>query len=244
MEESKTSVERCPVKFIDLFSLSDREHEGLAKRIENNSGNIRILVHPFFRGPGDIDIVLGGEINRLRKIQKAIKRLASSNSTQTPPLLFMEEFQRVGRLKTRLLNSAKGEIYFIKTAPHSPRPIYSPDFQPEIPSKEESLVRDHRNWRPLIDLLNSLGVKRIIVSGENLLVEEEYDDPEMHNSEWPFLSGRIRLGQCVGATIKELGKYFPITLSCLSFPDSRKELIAAEKRLKEYYGEGVEIRLG
>jgi hypothetical protein len=242
-EQPRTPERKEPAKFIDLFELSEKESDLLRKRIEENCGTIRMVIHPFFRKPENIDIVTDDKVRRLVRIQNAIKRLTALNSKHTPPIIFMEDAEEINELEKRLIGLAKGKIYFVRTAHKSPRPLdpLTPPTRLDDASIEGNLAGDPKSWRLLIETLQCLGVKKIIIGGENLYITENRDDPESRNAEYPFPVAKVKLGGCAGTTIKQLRKIFDVSFSCLAFPDSREDLRETERSLKKYYGDDVEI---
>ncbi|MFA6297299.1 MAG: hypothetical protein WC629_01925 [Candidatus Paceibacterota bacterium] len=191
----------------DLLLLSEKEIEELKARVEKWDGLIRIFVHPMYEkwwGKKN------NENKKLGKIIEVVAKLSSMEEEDTPPIIIMEEYDYINKLKNWLEHEIKDEfgletnnkMYVIGTK------IDSSD--PEIPG---STMTVSESWEQVRKLLEKIGVKKILIGGMQLTFSENERGTYYH--------------RCLGGAITQLSKdangYFEIELSNLSYPEGREE---------------------
>lgn len=147
----------------------------LRDKVRRNHGVIEILVHPFY-GDGDLtsephfELREGYSEERNEFIQRALK--------QDIPLVIFEEEDSLKDLKKRI-DSRVGTVYVVPTLPGNAMPSsikrnygYHPIF---MNLRAASGLR-FEAWRKVTEPLEKAGVKKAIVGGEYMVLEQLQSD--------------------------------------------------------------------
>ncbi|MEI8338118.1 MAG: hypothetical protein WCF92_03160 [bacterium] len=175
MEAEKIPTEKendfekvSPDKVLEFENLSEQQAEELKERIKENDGLIRIFMHSL-RVPGGYE----------EKIYLPLLRIL--NSENTPPVFFFEDTRDFENMKKLLPDFQKRQlkkpVYLIETLERLPYPIIKDEPLPES-TKEKKITDEQFDYggkstiRFLFQLHN-LGVKKILIGGNNLVINEE-----------------------------------------------------------------------
>lgn len=240
--------ERAKIKR-NLFELSGEERAELERRIKENNGLARVIVHPFYPVNFDYDSrrFADKEARNLEKkkkdfevFQASIDRLFNSNPGKSPPIIvFEEEFNLENDKDSYMDRNYRNEPYVIPTFTDRPVPKLSPG--------ENLLGKDfdeQRNWKKLKEVLKSLGIKKMLMGGMQLNVSpnegwkewfiremEAYEKMKVAFKKIKDTKGLNEFGKpdyvlhgCVGNTIAELMDDFDIEISNIAFPANRASI--------------------
>ncbi len=191
---------------LELFSLNEEQSAELKKRIEKFHGLVRIFIHPDTISPDEYS----------KQFLGFVMTISSENS---PPIIFLEDHNHVEGFKEDfelMRDKLPNPIYFAETLPRFPYPIFPGDTVPnEIVEFREMPLEQQKNavkgMRTLAIILRNLGVKKVLVGGANL----EIDDSD-------------RLQECVGNFVESFNMCgesdFDIKVSNLTIPKNRNDL--------------------
>lgn len=191
---------------INLLKLHGRQKELLRLRIRRWNGLVRIFVHPLYekwRWPSG-EYATHPDYKQLANIESVLSRLIAMPEGKTPPIIIMEEQDRLAHiqrwLKENLAGHSQKNVYYVSTLRNDPRPVI----------ENLSYWKKEEAWKRLIKRLDSISVKRILIGGMQFRVCG-------YRSDWtqrgPFVD------KCVGITISYLSKdkagHFELDLSTL-----------------------------
>lgn len=206
----------------DLLKLTWQQKELLRLRIHMWNGLVRIFVHPLFEKwhyPNN-QYHTHPDYQRLIQIEQTVSRLLAIPEIKTPPIIIMEEHHRITNLNRWFVRGGYFEQqfqqhpYYLKTFENESKP-----FLPRIPRWKAS-------WRTVIKILDSLGVKKILIGGMQFEASHFTND---WTGKPPWVSG------CVGIALCHLSKdkagKFDVDLSMLvDCPHSRRVYIQSINR--------------
>lgn len=203
------------LSFPNLWELSIEEAENLQRHIEKYKGAIRLFVHPFYESAEHYPRA-SHEAELLNRIDRAIKQMAEIDSDKTPAVFLMEPYQKAAELpkhfdKKRINN----KFFVIPTQPASPQPFFEGD--------KKGLDADihwSKNWSVFSDWLKELGVKKILIGGQYLIMGTRVS----HQSQKTPQKENLELRGCVGAASRMLARDFEVEFSNFAFPKTRKEV--------------------
>lgn len=225
----------------ELFNLSPEEQNDLTQRVAEHNGLIRIFVHPSFISP---DFYQGPKNKRIRQRINAIAytmdKIAASDPKKAPPTIIMDRDDNFEELEANLgevINESHScnHIYLAPTRPYTPDPL--------PPGIEYSIEKSHTVWDWYNNFLKSLGVSKIILSGQELFIYPRSDSDKMPASTdvgayQHYKKQRIDKGaanvdyvptSCIGMAVTNLSEMFDVEFSSLTAPNSRIDIINMEK---------------
>lgn len=223
-----------------IFELSEDEEKNLKEKTKQHNGLIRIFVHPNF------DPHIKKDPNKSQQMNIAFQKILNSPSKK-PPIFIMDSVKEADcsflynkkqfpdeTIDKYIENSSGTEyeshdgVIIIPTEPYRPVPLL-----PGARNDEEAFAK-------LINKLKSLGIKKILIGGTELMVPSKPSGIQyLMSGDTPSI---IKHGgnnimdfcyRCLGATIRELRKDFEIELSSLTAPHSRREINDFTKKNKD-----------
>jgi|GEM_PF-2952052 len=234
-------------KTLKLFELTPEEKERLRLKIAEHNGLIRIFVHPDYLNYANYYKEDPEKAASLKKYEEVFRRILRSPSEKNPPALiihgiaggsldlstYAEKFDRIIQGKEWESVSQDyqtySDIYVIPASSTNPTPfIKEATTVPEPKWKIGMTAEEARGmwapyekaWEILAETLRDLGVKKILIGGNELYVSGKFDEPK--DSKFDIME---HVGGCVGLTIQELRAHgFEIELSILTSPEGRKEI--------------------
>ncbi len=217
-------------KFYNFFEMSPEQISHLEKRLEAASGTVIVAVHPFY------DRLLGNVVHPHKekeneRIQRVLSRLINKDIEGRPPILLMEEINKIEAAQKLILESASddnGEVYVVPTVTDHGIPIK--DATQDIPCHlwggYEFVQREQQYWDIFLDTITRMGVKKAIVGGTNLKVIGKLDSlNKLHHAD--FLRQRsddgttntdYKVAACVGTVLVQLARRINVELSIFSAP--------------------------
>lgn len=215
-------VANLAARYIDIFDLSEVEKQNLIDLIKRNDGLVRLFVHPYYA----LDEIHCQEIiDDQRRIDGMIQKILVQGKENRPPVIIMEGYNSIEELYNYLKGFNEDDVYIAPTYFGTSQPY------PNAGSLKTSSdkVEDCPNWQQFIELLQGLGVQRILIGGQYLSVLGMQH----------VRRDAIRYGRCLGHAINNLRSEFEIKLSNAS-TITRKEFTDNHK----YYSNqsGVEFR--
>ena len=190
-------IEKQEKFVLNFFDLSEAEQEELKKRVLENKGSIRIMVHPYFMSKSAEQYKHGFK-NRIGIVETGFKRILETKST-TPVFLFedIDEIDNTKKIILPSLVSSRKSLYLVPTLPNEPVPVTG--VRGEHPDEA---------WDLFINKLKEIGVQKIVIGGMYLYVDQDSE----------YLSG------CLGSAIKNLRPAFKVQISNLAHPNYRENL--------------------
>ncbi len=195
----------------ELFDLDENQKIELKKRVEESKGLIRIFVHPIGESKS------GEPIENQDRVLKIFVRTISSE--KSPPVIVLENFRAIDGWKESFKKTEPNsfqlskDIYLVPTIFDYPYPAIpgkpvpkKRDENGEI--KDEDLDYVEEGFKNFVEYLNDLGVKKVLVGGVNLSIEDD------------------QLSQCVGNFIQLMKgmSYKEIKLSLGTAPLNRTDI--------------------
>lgn len=206
-----------------LYNLSKEEKGQLGDRITQWHGLVRIFIHPFYYMPQEIPEGQAG-FQRMREMQKGLKRLLALPSSKVPPIIIFQEAEELDDL--HFVGCPTENFYVIPTWVASSTPFLEGRFGP---------IREmEKEWHDLTKILTELGVRKILVGGMYYRVDQPFSPLETDKPRQTHMEMRKRQGVrspnydsngCVGRAIEMLsaGPFEVVDLSGMSAPQSRVE---------------------
>lgn len=183
-------------EFIDFQKMSSEQEEWLRKKIEKNKGGIIVFIHPYYPEENSIGTDIGfGNPEDLKKMRESLSKLLDSKRENNPPILIFHDAEKLDDLRGLLENNLSASALLIGTNSNDPSP------------KEG-------NWQELNDKLKSIGVKKVLLAGMNLVVV------------WPDSDEEPELGGCLMQAAEEFSKEFQVSVSRRVYPNSREDYYA------------------
>ena len=182
--------------YFDIFNLAEEERQELVNRIQENDGVVRVLVHPYYSLH---EIHSQNQVDDLERIDGMLHKILERKKTDRPPVIIMEGYQTIEELYKLLREFNQDDVYIAPTFCDTAQPYPSPDSLQYSTEKE----KDSPNWPEFINLLEELGVKRILIGGQYISV----------NSMQHLRTEENRYGRCVGFVINHLRKNFDLKIS-------------------------------
>lgn len=203
--------------FLNLLNINDDRKAELSESIKAWDGVIRLLVHQYYEH-GDYEIHREETQEKMIRLDRAISRLVSMKANKRPPLVFMEEEEMINILKNLLMKDGESSVYFIKTYPGTSEPLI-------YPREEDPKETYEKNWSTFTDILDDLGVKRVILSGSNFWIREAGDRTRRFDYGLPGEDvDKPELKGCAGRAARMLREKMPVSVSNLTLHQGRKEL--------------------
>lgn len=192
-------------------TLSSKEKRQLQERLLNKPYGF-VFVHPFYLG---FPSLILEQDKKITLMQTAIKRLLQKRSEQTPPLFIFEEEQKLLACR-QFLNHPRTNIrqdcYLIPTQPHSPEPTI--------------------DWPPLLDLLEEVGMKKVIIGGMYLKIIRAHEPGgslyHQQRQQKGALNLNYTLNRCCGKAALWLATRFEVDFCALTYPQTRKDIEKVE----------------
>lgn len=197
------------IQFESFFELDEAKQKLLEAEINQNRGLVRIFVHPYY-DVYDSTVSLN-DSKKAGLVRNGLVKVIEKNGNNIPLLVMEEtgkESKTAGKLKSLIDPNINAKIYFIPT-----KDGFS---TPQIPNQPK--IDDYKRWKILVDKLEELGVKKILIGGMFLWIDSRGRDEEMTGD------------GCLGAAIKKLSPHFEVKISNFSNPDGRMEALSAENR--------------
>jgi hypothetical protein len=182
-------------RYYDIFNLSENESQELSEKIAQNDGLIRVFVHPYYSLH---EIHCQAQIDDLERIDAMLGKILVNKKEKRPPVIIMEDYQAIEDLYELLKSFNEDDIYIAPTFSDSSQP-YPQNDSVQMPKKEVGC----KNWAAFIDLLDTLGVRKIIIGGQYISVQS------MQSAR----SNDDRYGQCLGFAVNNLRKNFQLRIS-------------------------------
>ena len=173
METALGNIEKSKPKGLELFNLDVRQKIELFSRVAESKGLVRIFIHPISSWTSK------EETENQDRVTKILKR--TINSEKSPPIIILENEQLVEHWKKIFEKSTPPRnIYIVPTLWNFPYPI--------VPGRPDNLERnDHGGliknqetdkyitdgFMKFINLLNDVGVKKMLIGGTNLEIEKD-----------------------------------------------------------------------
>lgn len=171
IEQENKAEEIKSEKVLDFENLDENQIQALKNEIEKHEGLIRVFIHT--------DWFTDVYEERIKK--PMIRTLRSENS---PPIFFLEDTHDLDDIKKvfGILNSdgkllAK-PVYLVETMRHLPYPIMQDAPPPEVSDddgskivSDENLKYGHKSTGRFLFMLHVLGVKKILVGGNELIID-------------------------------------------------------------------------
>ncbi|KKU50915.1 MAG: hypothetical protein A3A28_01575 [Candidatus Sungbacteria bacterium RIFCSPLOWO2_01_FULL_47_32] len=199
----------------NLWELSGEEIGELRSRIEVSRGLVRMFIHPFYEASEQYP-EKSREAELLQRIDEGLKRIATLAEERTPAIFLMEPFRKVEELSRSFSDVAlKNRLYVIPTHSASPQPFLNGD--------KEGLDADDcwsENWNILLDWFKELGVKKVMIGGQYLIIGRTIYHPEQGRAS----KDELELRGCVGAAGRMFEKDFEVEFSNFAFPKTQKDL--------------------
>jgi len=205
----QSEIPKLPEIFLDIFEMTDDEKKELKERIAQWEGTLRVFVHPFFIKHGYAEQT-HHHFPGQERTGTMVKRIVAKEADQTPPVLILQEAKTIKRLAEEL-EEASQVILIARTVDNDPDLEYGRDFE------------------DLKKLFVELGVKRLLVGGQFLYIDEQEVEEGSDAIEIPENYGYENmepwLGGCTGKAIKNLkDPQYKIYISYSSYPDNLKKL--------------------
>lgn len=217
-EEGKEQIEE---HYKLLFDLSSAEIKILTQKVADHKGLIRIFVHPFYIRP--VGSSNEEENSILRKLETATKK--TINHLNSPATIILEEQGGASMLK-KILGQIQNDVYIVPTFKSDSVPKFSDDKEYLHDTLDKKL---RENWHKLIEQLETLNVKKIIIGGMLLGVRRrnKWERKRIKGDE------DIKLEACVGHAFEKLSSNFDVELSSLTYNDNRLSLLKMKRQIEE-----------
>lgn len=208
----KQETKKIPEVGYDLLNLDASKAEQLKTRIKKWQGLVRMFVHPMFEKWRWGDEYPGHPHKaELFQIEEVLAKLLAMPEEKTPAMIIFEEVKHLEELKCWLKENPQGisqnGVYFVATGPKPGSPT------PDVRGKDEKEA-----WKTLSDKLTELGVKKILMAGQQLDVSEFKQD---WTEKGPWVA------RCVGIALSHLSKdkagKFEVELSALTMPREKRD---------------------
>lgn len=232
----------------ELLELSKEEVAKLIERIDKFDGTIRLFVHPLFgylyknseedSGMSDSDYK-----EAARKSVTATMKVLSAKPEDTPPVLVFEEdqmFESSSKLYNKIADVSGQDYYLVETHHNKSTPRIAKTAE----NDDREFLGDPESWSIFIEILKQLGVKKIIAGGASFRMKQisDEDEKEFHEDLDAYYGSYRRqrlkkgakniqytIGHCLGTAVNHLSHEFDISLSNLTYPDTRKDRREIEK---------------
>ena len=219
--EQQTTVEKIEpailLKIKGMLGLNESQAQTLKHEVASAQGRVFVLVHPFHFHENDTsnNDPSSQKTPQAERVITRTKKFIQSDSTRKPPLLIFQERSHMPENASHAVDGAGKKIYFIPTHHLTPSPHF-------FYTNERGIERTG-TWDDIRDTLSSLGVTSILIGGTYL-----WDSA-------PVLDGFFRVVKktlqtphggydgCVGHARRQLEGAFPVEISSLSYPISRKD---------------------
>jgi len=200
---------------IDPIDDSNPDVRLIKERIKGNNGIIRIVMHSFFeRSEGAIP-----NDPREEALIRSLQQLVTTDTAQKTPVVVFEEQIDTINTQTILSRWQQGQkhsepsvVYLVPTYTGDPDPKFTPSSQGYV---DDGVDRDE-NWARFVNLLSSLGVKKIMLGGARLMSDQFRTDERFQEN------GKAIEG-CVNHASHRLSGQFAVEISYLSYPATRTE---------------------
>lgn len=212
--------------FPNLLTLTAEQRLKATELIERYGGRVRIIVHPYFDE-------LSGNV-KFARYTEVLTRLFGSESKQSIPMIIFEEGgykyrQTQGRVETMIPEANKEKIFFIPTFDCSPIPDIS--YSGTLKCWQKTEADRCAVWNKLMQAMSGLGIKQVLVGGQQLKVYKgNYDwdggylKAQFESRGNDCLNG-FCLGNCVGTTAIRLAEKFEVEISNIAFPERRSTVL-------------------
>lgn len=238
---------------INIYELSPDEKEELKTRIQQSDGLVVVAIHPYFddnyaassRDPLFNDVNEKKKVQNQR-IQNVLKRVLAK--PEFPPVLVFEDWDYLSSTAEKLsgddATKDKSKFYMVPTSDSDSVPVPDKALSEEInlnhgyvdPKNQEVL------WNEIMNLLEDLGVKNIIIGGTNLTINAGRDNRNVKGEKfdqayWSKRKNQPRpntydpgyhLASCVGNAANWLSRKFQVELSTFAAPLNRGDVKAVE----------------
>jgi hypothetical protein len=223
------SKQRSFGKAVDLLQLDLAQQAELTTRVANSNGIVRIFVHPYYRVQQSIrnhsprnNAYVKSMITRDKKNLNIFEKCIASTNLDTPPVIVLEGQSWIDNTKERLDQFAGHNYYTLTTI----------DSDPELINHQIKLGYPPQSHTQIYNILEQVGVKKVIIGGHNLVIDNGYYVPELDLYENQlYLNGKeystyIPMYGCAGTTIWGFveSEKFDVMLSNCSHPDGIKKL--------------------
>jgi hypothetical protein len=180
-------------EFIDFQKLSQKQEEWLRGRIEKSRGRIIAFVHPYYPEKESIHTDIGfASTDNLKSMRESLSKLLSGQREGRPPIFIFHDVNKIIELEDLLKENLSTSAFVVGTHSDDPAP-------------------EHGNWEELLAKLKSVGTKKVILAGMNLVIS------------WPDGDGEPELAGCVMAVAKEFSKEFQVSMSRRVYPNTRED---------------------
>ena len=204
--KNENSEQEERIIFHHLFRMSEEEKEKLRTRILGGNGIVRIMIHPYYIQHSTEPYIT--KDRRDQVVTTVFKRMLGVKSDV--PIFLFEVNEEISLTKGRIssiLKKAGSEIYIVPTYDGAPTPYVSTDS-----------ITVESKWHVFIELAKNLGIKKFIVGGMYLFLDEIKGSKE----------DTQKLNGCVGDAVNVLSADFDIQVSSIAHPQSRKDIIYPE----------------
>lgn len=245
LKDENKPEKKSSEKFMGFFELSKEEENKLKDRIALHNGKIRIFIHPDFEEYNE----------KFKNKEVAFKKILESPTDKPPIFIFESSWQSPWQGYEQFSEDTKNKddesllratnidlieklskryedvnivdnVFFILSGGSRPDPLV-----PDAKTKEQA-------WEIFINKMKSLGVKKILLGGTELIVSNNNPFEIKDVSDIKSLSapeGEVNLsgyvGRCIGYTIRRLHGDFKIELSSLTAPAGRSNIDELHKKL-------------
>jgi hypothetical protein len=161
----------------DLLTLSEEQKNEFRNRVQQFNGVIQITIHPFFHEQVEVYVQPGVESAgaTTQAISDKLNKLLKLPVDKTPPVIIFESYQHIADLPGKLdstLQESNNIAYTVTTRINDATPvndeanIQQGNYSEE--NKRLDLDEEKRRWENLSNILLDLGVKNIILGGQQL----------------------------------------------------------------------------